>query len=119
VTGPSANGNGAFDLGAAAEAAATEAEGRPFAFTYKGASYQVPTATAWPMTALRSLANGDLDTALAALIGAEAFDGMCDAGLTLGELNTLFENIAKDSGLNLPNSPPLRRPVSPRTSKRR
>ena len=119
MTGPSANGNGVFDLGAAAEAAATEAEGGSFAFTYKGAAYEVPTATAWPMTALRALANGDLDAALSELIGQEAFDGMCTAGLTLGELNLLFERIAKQSGLNLPNSPPLRRPVSARTSKRR
>lgn len=119
MTAPTANGHKTFDLGAAAEAAATEAAGRPFAFTYKGKDYQVPPSTAWPISALRALVRGDLENALSELIGAEAFDGMCAAGLKLGELNVLFEKIAGESGMTLPNSPLPQPRASTRTPKRR
>lgn len=119
MTTASANGSKTFDLGAAADAAATESEGRPFAFTYKGAAYEVPPAKGWPITALRKLVNGDLENALSELIGAEAFDGMCAAGLKLGELNVLFEKIAAESGMTLPNSPLPQPRGSTRTPKRR
>jgi hypothetical protein len=122
VTAPaSANGHdGPFDLEVAAKAAAAEADEEPFAFTYHGQGYAVPPAKQWPLSALRHVSRGDLDAALPVLLGAEAYDRLTDAGLNLGELNTLFEAIGRTYGIgSLPNSSPPRRPVSTRTSKRR
>jgi hypothetical protein len=115
VTGASANGRAAtFDLEAAA-AAGAEAEAVPFAFTYKGKSYEVPPSRSWPVSALRKVARGDLEDALAELLGAGAFDQLCDAGLNVGELNVLFEGVAKAQGLvNLPNSRAPQRRASTR-----
>jgi hypothetical protein len=115
---PDANGLATFDLGAAADAAAAEANARPFAFTYHGQSYEVPPSTAWPISSLRALVAGDLEGALSDLIGAEAFDGMCADGLKLGELNVLFGEIAKQSGMSLPNLPRPKPRGSTRTSRR-
>ena len=120
MTAPaSANGTKAvFDLSAAADAAASE--GEPFAFTFKGKRYEVPPATAWPVSALRAVSRGDLDAALAELVGPATFDALCDAGLLLGDLNRLFGEIATAQGLgDLPNSGPRRLPASTRPSKRR
>ena len=49
MTGASANGDGLLDLEAASAAAATEAEGRPFTFAYKGARYEVPAMAGWEL----------------------------------------------------------------------
>lgn len=120
MTAPAgANGHGeVFDLSTAADAAASE--GEPFAFRFKGKRYVVPPATSWPVSALRAVSRGDLDSALAELVGEETFDALCDDGLKLGQLNTLFGKIATAQGLgDLPNSGPRRAPVSTRTSKRR
>lgn len=120
MTTATANGQAVpFDLDAAAEAAAGEAEGATFAFTYKGTRYEVPPTTTWPVSAFRDIANGDLETALSKLLGEDAFGGLADAGLRLGDLNLLFEEIARGSGLNLPNSRPPARQSSTRTPKRR
>lgn len=94
-----------FDLEAAAAAAAAEAEEQPFAFTYKGAQYTVPPQTSWPMSATRALGRGELDAALPQLLGNEAFEKLCDAGLTLGELAALFGAMGEVAGMGgLPNS---------------
>jgi hypothetical protein len=124
VTGQSANGSRPFDLQAAADAAAAEAEGRPFVFAYAGKTYEVPVATAWPVSALRSLAEGNLDEALGVLLGPEAYDQLTEAGIKLGDLNVLFDKIAAESGLgSLPNSrapaPRAGRPKSRRLCSRR
>jgi hypothetical protein len=115
----SANGHSeVFDLTDAADAAA--GEGEPFPFTFKGKPYSVPPATSWPVSALRAVSRGDLDSALAELVGAETFDALCDDGLRLGQLNVLFGKIATAQGLgDLKNSARQQRPVSTRTSKRR
>lgn len=120
MSGPSANGRAEpFDLQSAADAAAAEAEGRSFPFTFAGASYTVPPPTAWPISALRALGDGDLEAALTTLLGGDTFAELADAGLTIGGLNVLFERIAADSGMTLPNSPPPARRAGTRTSKRR
>jgi hypothetical protein len=106
-----------FDLEAAALAAETEST--PFGFTYKGHDYDVPPARVWPLAALRQIALGDLEAALPVLLGPGAFDQLSDDGLTLGELNLLFEQLGKQQGLDLPNSAAPRRRGSTRTSKRR
>jgi hypothetical protein len=120
VTGAaSANGQppALFDLEAAALAA--EAESTPFAFVYKGHDYAVPPARVWPLSALRQIALGNLEAALPVLLGPDAFDQLTLDGLTLGELNLLFEQLGKQQGLDLPNSGPRAQRGSTRTSKRR
>lgn len=117
----SASANGKperFDLEAAALAA--EAESTPFAFTYKGHDYDVPPARVWPLKALRQIALGNLEDALPVLLGPGAFDQLSDDELTLGELNVLFEQLAKAQGLeSLGSTAPPQRRASPRTPKRR
>lgn len=106
----------AYDLEASARAAAAESEAHPFVFTYKATTYTVPPSSTWPMPALRALAAGDLDGALSTLLGDEAYEGLCAAGLTLGELAHLFEAVSADSGLvSLPNSSAPALPASTRT----
>lgn len=114
----SANGHGSFDLDAAAAAAAAEGDAEPFPFTFKGHDYTVPPMRVWPLSALRAVSRGDLDDALGLLLGGETYDAICADGLTVGQLNVLFERIAGTSGLTLPNSPPPARPGSHRTSRR-
>ena len=106
-----------FDLEAAA---AAEAEAAPFAFAYKGKPYQLPPMSGWAMTTIRKVALGDLEDALAELIGAKTYDQLCDDGLNLGELTALFRGAgATQAGMSLPNSRRPARPASSRTSKRR
>lgn len=111
----SADSGGLFDLEAAAEAAATEAGSKPFEFTYHGAVYDIPPGMAWPVAALTALAAGDLERALAALLGESNYVSLMDAGLTVGQLNALFTEVGKQAGFpSLPNSAPPRRQSSRR-----
>jgi hypothetical protein len=120
VSPASANGDTpppAFDLTAAA---AAEVEAAPFPFAYKGKPYKLPPMAGWPMTTIRAVAQGNLEDALAELIGPETYDKLCDDGLNLGELTALFRGAgATQAGLSLPNSGRPARPASTRTSKRR
>ena len=110
----SANGHvEAFDLEAAA--AANEAEAVPFAFTYKGETYHVPPMTAWPITALRALAAGNLDAALSVLLGEDAYESLSAAGLRVGDLNVLFDDQRQRGHGSLPNSPGPPQRASSRT----
>lgn len=102
-----ASPNGKFDLKAAAKAkaAASESQGLPFAFTYDGDDYTVPPSREWSMAALERLGSGDLAGALTELLSEDTYAKLRDAGLTLGELEALFEQVAQDSGMEtLPNS---------------
>ena len=119
MTGPSANGEGLLDLEAATQAAATEADKRPFTFAYKGARYEVPPSATWPLKTVRAVGAGDLEDALGELLGP-GYDQLCEDGLTVGELNFLFTSMGAIAGMpSLPNSARRARPVSTRTSKRR
>lgn len=114
MTGNRANGK--FDLGAAADAAAAEADEQPFAFTFRGADYLVPPMNQWGISALRSLSAGNLDAALGDLLGEDAYTALADAGLKVGDLNVLFDKIAADAGMaGLGNSPAPLLPGSART----
>lgn len=119
MTSPSANGHGSFDL-EAAEAAALEAEGAPFAFTYAGADYAVPPSKQWPVSAFQDIAAGDLEVALSKMLGEEEFTRLADAGLRVAGLNALFEEIGRLAGLGgLPNSrQPAVRSSTPRSKRR-
>lgn len=119
MTGASANGDGLLDLEAAASAAETEVEGRPFTFAYKGARYEVPAMAGWPLTTIRAVALGDLEDALGDLIGKD-YDRLCTAGLTLGELAFLFKSMGATQAAmpDLKVSGQSARRGSTRTSKR-
>lgn len=117
MTGNRANGRAPFDLdAAAAKAAADEATGVPFAFTWKGGEYSLPPQPAWPMTVIRKLAAGDLNAGFAELLGGSEYDQLCESGMTLGDLGVLFEAVAEAGGMgSLPNSSPPARAGSTRT----
>lgn len=113
MTAP-ANGRARIDLEASARAAASEADREPFLITYKGSDYDVPPQYAWPVKAMRAIGRGDFDEALPLLLGPENADQLTADGLVSGELNHLFELIAKAAGLDLGNSPALPPPSSMR-----
>lgn len=103
-----ANGNGrvvkagaTFDLDAAVEAA--ESEGKPFRFTHLGNEYVIPAQPEWPLTVFGALARGDLEAALRDLLGDADFDKL-SPGFTIGRLDILFSQIAKEAGFDLKNS---------------
>jgi hypothetical protein len=105
-----------FDLEAAA---AAEAEAVPFAFAYKGKPYQLPPMAGWELTTIRQVAQGDLEGALAELIGPSTYEKLCADGLKLGELTALFKAAGATGGMpSLPNSGQSARRASTRTSKR-
>jgi hypothetical protein len=105
-----------FDLDAAAKAAAAESHPVPFAFTYKGEDYDVPPAVQWPLEAQRLISQGELDTALAMLLGDAQYEGLIAAGITVGDLTVLFEAIGQAAGVDgLPNLPQPARPALTRT----
>jgi hypothetical protein len=114
VTAASARGTEPLDLESAA--AAVLADSAPFAFTYKGLEYTVPAQVTWPVGALSAIARGELDKALDQLLGEAEFQRLSEAGIRLGELNVLFEEMAKAAGMDgLPNSPKPARRGSART----
>lgn len=120
MSGNTANGKAAappvFDLEAAAKAAAKEGSGEPFAFTYKGLTYEIPPTAEWPLDTLAKLGAGDLNGSLTDLMGADAYAALCGAGMKLSELTVLFEAVAADAGLeSLPNSRLPALPASTRT----
>ncbi len=117
TTSPDANGHSeTFDLEAAA---AAEVVAAPFAFSYKGKAYELPAMAGWALTTIRAVALGDLEGALAELIGPKTYDQLCEDGLKLGELTALFRGAGATAGMpSLPNSGrPVRR-GSTRTSRR-
>jgi hypothetical protein len=122
VTAQAANGKVTWDLeaAAAADGAAGEANADPFPFAYKGQTYSIPPMSEWPVSALRAVGRGDFDAALPVLLGDEATEALCDAGLKIGELTTLFDRVAQESGMmaGLPN-PPGPAPGSSRQPARR
>lgn len=116
MSGNPANGKTrAFDLDAAAREAAAS-EGEPFAFTWKGTAYTLPPQAQWPMQAVRLLAAGDINGAMAELMGEAEYDALCQSGLTLGDMTRLFEEVGNSAGMGgLPNSSPPARAGSTRT----
>jgi hypothetical protein len=99
-----------FDLSAAA---GLEAVAAPFRFRYKDKDYELPPQKQWPMSALRALSRGDLDEAMPQIIGS-GYDELLAAGLTVGELNTLMDKVAEQSGMEPQDFTPPRPRVSTR-----
>jgi hypothetical protein len=76
----------------------------------------------WKMSAIRAVGLGDFDTALPEIIGYDTYERMLADGLTLGEMQTLFERCSEESGMggedgqaSRGNSSRRRRPASTRT----
>jgi hypothetical protein len=116
MSGNPANGRVPFDLdAAAAKAAADEALAVPFAFTWEGRTYELPPQGKWPMRAVKALAGGDLNTAMAMLLGEKDYSELCDTDMTLGDMGVLFAAIGEGAGMGgLPNSsPPARAGSTP------
>ena len=100
MTRAASNGRPAepFDLDQAAKAAAAEGDASPFAFTFRGEAYEVPPALAWPLEAQRFIGRGELEPGLAMLLGGDQYERLIKAGITVGDLATLFEAIGQPPG---------------------
>ena len=70
-------------------------------FTYRGVTFTVPPAKAWPLSVQRRLAHGDVD-ALDGVLGGTTFAALADAGLTQAGFEQLLDRLQKAAG-----GPPL------------
>ena len=103
--------DGLIDLQAAA---AAEVSGDPFRFRYGPLGdlvLEVPAQKKWPVKAIVALDRGDLAEAFRLLLGADAFDQLCDAGLEFGELEHLMNLVAKEAGLDFSSGRPPTAPA--------
>lgn len=96
---PGADVTPAFDLEAAAEAAADEAQRKPYPFTLRGESFVLPTPLEWPIEAQIALGKEDLGEGLRLLLGDDEWDRFLSVRPTLGEVRALFRHVAQVSGL--------------------
>ena len=87
-----------FDLDAAA-AAAREAAGEGFQFTFRKQSYNCLPAKLWPITVSGLLTRGDLVGALMDILGPEQGEKFLAAKPTMGEVEALMTAIAEFSGV--------------------
>jgi hypothetical protein len=101
------NGNTpAFDLDAA-RAARAETVGETFPFIFKGEQFAVQSPNDWPLDAQARISDGDFAGAFAPMLvgGIDTFNELVKLGMTVGDLNALFDEIGKWSGTgSLPNS---------------
>jgi hypothetical protein len=101
-----------FDL-SAARAAASDAQGEPFAFTFADEPFEVPPLTTWPLAVSELLMDGDLAGGLRALLGDDQWQRFRALSPTMGDVQRLFEAIAPWAGVeNLGNSSAPLPPVS-------
>ncbi|MEC3894818.1 MULTISPECIES: Rossmann-fold NAD(P)-binding domain-containing protein [Nocardiopsis] len=69
----------------------------------RGADYSVPASSdAWPLGALEGFEEGRIVAALRSLLGPEQWARLKEEGATLGDLNTLAEQIAGVYGFESP-----------------
>lgn len=87
-----------FDLDAARLAAAEGDGYAGFDFSFHEEKYHLPGMKAWPLQAQEELAEGRLSQVLRLVMGKEDFDRLLAAGLTLGDLNLLFDELGRASG---------------------
>jgi hypothetical protein len=71
--------------------------GVPFQFTFRGIAYVLPPVQSWPITIMTALANGQVEQALADLLGEERAARLADDGMTVGHMSALMNEAAKDS----------------------
>ena len=64
-----------------------------------GGPYEVPPAVLWPLEAQAKIAQGELQDALTMLLGAEQYDRLVEAGITVGELGVLFQAVGEAAGV--------------------
>lgn len=89
-----------FDLDSAVKAAYAESAPVPFKFTYHGGSYEVPAATSWPIEAQALIGAGEIDAAMRMILGAETYQALSAAGMTMGELTLLLGAVGDHAGLD-------------------
>lgn len=92
-----------FDL-SAARAARREQEKAPFVFAWDGVQHEVPASRDWPVDAVSAMSSGQIDVALRLILTDEVFDSM--EGMTVGDVETLFNAISAHEGLSAGNSSP-------------
>ena len=56
-----------------------------YEFTFGGIAFRVPPQRLWPMKVVRHARNGELDLALAVLVGDETADALIEAGMLLDD----------------------------------
>jgi len=88
-----------FDLDAAVKAARAESKPVPFSFTYHGQSYTVPPANDWPLEGQALIGAGDVDGGMRLILGAETYQALSAAGMTMGELTILLEKVGETAGV--------------------
>jgi len=94
-----AESNGSvFDVEAAAQAAAAEAGDEAMPFTLRGETFTIPPTKAWPVKVSKLLAAGEITDAIGMLLGKE-MDRFLLTEPTLGEVEALFAQVAKWSGV--------------------
>ena len=89
----------AFDLEAAAQAAADEAQAKPVPFILRGEHFTLPPAQDWPIEAQIALSQENLGDGLRLMIGDDEWDRFLSVRPTMAEVQALFQHVAKVSGV--------------------
>ena len=87
----------AFDLDKAS-AAAAEAAGDPFTFTWAGESFTVPPAKQWTVAIVAPAAAGQIIETMELLLG-DQWEAFRKGEPTLATIEALFQAVAADQGL--------------------
>jgi ATP adenylyltransferase/5',5'''-P-1,P-4-tetraphosphate phosphorylase II len=94
----------AFDL-TAARASRREASGaNPFVFSWDGKEHTVAPSKEWPVEAVSLLTDGEVVAALQMILTPQVYKSL--KGLTIGDVEVLFNALAEHEGLSLGNSSP-------------
>lgn len=96
---PPADVTPAFDLEAAAQAAADEASGKPVPFMLRGQRFTIPPPQDWPIEAQIALSQENLGDGLRLMIGDDEWDRFLSVRPTMSEVQALFQHVAKVSGV--------------------
>ncbi len=92
-----------FDL-TAARAARKEKQGNLFTFSWDGVEYTAPPSRDWPVEAVTLMSSGAIDRALQLILGGEVWEAL--EGLTVGDVEALFNALSAHEGLSAGNSSP-------------
>ena len=94
----------AFDLTAARAARREASDSSPFVFSWDGVEHVVAPSKEWPVEAVSLMSDGAIDEALRIILTPEVYDSM--EGLTVGDVETLFNALSAHEGLSAGNSSP-------------
>jgi hypothetical protein len=90
---------GAFDLDAA-RAARREAAGIGFKFKFGGKNYTCLPAKEWPITVMAYLSEGNMVSALEAILGEDQMEKFMAMKPTSGDVEDLMNAIGDDAGVD-------------------